>query len=199
MPVRDIFLNEYKVLKNHVLCGFYIMAVVIFMTHAAEFDMIHPPDVVEKYAPEESKMTKKMIPQKEGCTMEEVTKYNKKGDVWVVLSGSLLNVSTFLSQHLVGELAIPTSEGKEATAKSDMIHPPAVAEKYAPDAFIGVTGSGKAKKWKGVVRSVPVVADKGDAFASLEVGRPEDGGITASWWRAGNLDLRWILRFGSSY
>ena len=100
--------------------------------------------------------------------MEEVAKYNKKDDVWVVLNGRVLHVSTFLSQHLVGELAIPTSAGKEATAKSDMIHPPAVAEKYAPDAFVGVTGSGKAKKWKGVVRSVPVVADKGDAFASLE-------------------------------
>ena len=49
VPDRDISLNEYKVLKNPVWCGFYIMAVVIFMTHAAEFDMIHPPDVVEKY------------------------------------------------------------------------------------------------------------------------------------------------------
>ena len=29
-------------------------------------------------------------------------------------------------------------------------------------------GSGKAKKGKGVVRSVPVAAEKGDAFASLE-------------------------------
>ena len=74
VPVRDIFLNEYKVLKNPVWCGFYIMAVVIFMTHAAEFDMIHPPDVVEKYAPdavmmemEERRMTKKMIPQKEAA------------------------------------------------------------------------------------------------------------------------------------
>ena len=32
--VRNIFFNEYKVLKNRVWCGFYIMAVVIFMTHA---------------------------------------------------------------------------------------------------------------------------------------------------------------------
>ena len=28
------------------------MAVVIFMTRATEFDMIHPPDAVEKYAPD---------------------------------------------------------------------------------------------------------------------------------------------------
>ena len=45
---------------------------------------------------------------------------------------------------------------------------PAVAENYAPGTIIGVIGSGKAKKGKGVVRSVPVAAEKGDAFASLE-------------------------------
>ena len=49
---------------------------------------------------EERKMTmKKMITQKEGCTMEDVAKHNKKGDMWVVLNGRVLNVSNFLSQH----------------------------------------------------------------------------------------------------
>ena len=147
------------------------------MTHAAEFDMIHPPDVVVKYAPDAvigaigdggEEDDEEDDSSEGGCTMEDVAKYNKKDDVWVVLNGRLLNVSTFLSPHLVGELAIPTSAGKEATAKFDTVHPPAVAKKYAPDAFIGVTGSGKAKKWKGVAKSVPVVTDKGDAFASLE-------------------------------
>ena len=32
-PVRDIFLNGYKVLKNLGWCCFYIMAALIFMTH----------------------------------------------------------------------------------------------------------------------------------------------------------------------
>ena len=68
----------------------------------------------------------------------------------------------FLSQQPVGELTILTTEGKEATAESesDMIHPPAVVDKYAPDAFIGVVGSGKAKKVKGVWKSTPVATDK---------------------------------------
>ena len=94
VPDRDISLNEYKVLKNPVWCGFYNMAVVIVITHAAEFDIIHPPDVVEKYAldavigalgdggegdDEEDDSSEG------GCTMEEVAKYNKKDDVWVVL------------------------------------------------------------------------------------------------------------------
>ena len=86
----------------------------------------------------------------------------------MVLNGHVLKFSNFLSQQPVGELDILTLAGKEATAKSDMIHPPAVVEKYAPDAFIGVIGSGKAKKVKGVGKSAPVATDKGEAIANLD-------------------------------
>merc|ERR1711985_46153 len=72
-----------------------------------------------------------------GYTMEEVAKHTTKGDCWVVLSGKVLNVTNFLSQHPGGELAILTFAGKDATAEFDMIHPPDVVEKYAPDAVIG--------------------------------------------------------------
>ena len=101
MPVRDISSNEYKVLKNLVWCGFYIIAVVIFLTHAAEFDMIHPLDVVEKYAPDAfikalgdggEEDHEEDDSSEGGCTVEEVAKHNKKGDVWVVLNGRILNV-----------------------------------------------------------------------------------------------------------
>ena len=68
--------------------------------------------------------------------MEEVAKHNKKGDVWVILNG----------RPLVAELAILTFASEDATAEFDMIHPPDVVEKYAPDAIFGVVGSGKAKK-----------------------------------------------------
>ena len=108
VPVRDIFLNEYKVLKNPVWCGFYIVAVVIFMTHAAEFDMIHPPDVVENtpltqssvhLEMEEREMTKKMISQKETALWKKWRNTTRKmmcGWCW-----------DFWSLHPGGELAIP--------------------------------------------------------------------------------------------
>ena len=51
-----------------------------------------------------------------------------------------------LSLHPGGELAILTYAGEDAIAEFDMIHPPDVVEKYAPDAIFGVVGSGKAKK-----------------------------------------------------
>eukprot|EP00973_Karenia_brevis_P074949 10414579-Karenia_brevis.AAC.1 len=69
--------------------------------------------------------------------MEEVAKHNKKGDCWVVVDGQVLNVNNFLSQHPGGELAILTFAGKDATEEFNMIHPPDVIGKYAPDAIIG--------------------------------------------------------------
>merc|ERR1719210_1491986 len=72
-----------------------------------------------------------------GITMAEVAKHTSKTDCWVVLHDRVLNVTSFLSQHPGGELAILTFAGKDATAEFDMIHPPDVIEKYAPDAIIG--------------------------------------------------------------
>merc|ERR1740138_440347 len=77
-----------------------------------------------------------------GYTMEEVAKHTTKSDCWVVVAGQVLNVTTFLSQHPGGELAILTFAGKDATEEFNMIHPPDVIGKYAPDAIIGKVGSG---------------------------------------------------------
>merc|ERR1719240_2479016 len=140
--------------------------------------MIPPPDVIEKYAPDAvigalgdrgEEDDEEDDSSEGGYTMEEVAKHNKKGDVWVVLNGRVLNVSNFLSQHPGGELAILTFAGKDATAEFNMIHPHDVVEKYAPDAIIGVVGNGKAKKAKGSSKSaLPVATDKGDPVANLE-------------------------------
>merc|ERR1719433_2281045 len=77
-----------------------------------------------------------------GLTAAEVAKHTTKGDCWVILHDKVLNVTNFLSQHPGGELAILTFAGKDATAEFDMIHPPDVVQKYAPDAVIGELGGG---------------------------------------------------------
>merc|ERR1719329_65738 len=74
--------------------------------------------------------------------MEEVAKHNSKSSCWVVLDGKVLDVTNFLSEHPGGELAILTFAGKDATEEFNMIHPPDVVGKYAPDAIIGEIGSG---------------------------------------------------------
>merc|ERR1719237_1152272 len=77
-----------------------------------------------------------------GYSLDEVAKHNKKGDCWVVVAGQVLNVTNFLSEHPGGELAILTFGGKDATEEFNMIHPPDVIPKYAPDAIIGALGGG---------------------------------------------------------
>merc|ERR1719261_1801051 len=83
-----------------------------------------------------------------GYTMAEVQKHTVKGDCWVVVAGQVLNVSNFLPSHPGGELAILTFAGKDATEEFNMIHPPDVIPKYAPDAVIGQLGAAKAPKAK---------------------------------------------------
>merc|ERR1719321_107909 len=98
-----------------------------------------------------------------GYSMAEVAKHTTKSDCWVVVSGQVLNVTSFLSQHPGGELAIITFGGKDATEEFNMIHPPDVIPKYAPDAIIGVLGAGgggggggkKKKKAKKAGSDVP--------------------------------------------
>eukprot|EP00411_Alexandrium_monilatum_P051066 CAMPEP_0175472226 /NCGR_PEP_ID=MMETSP0095-20121207/73763_1 /TAXON_ID=311494 /ORGANISM="Alexandrium monilatum, Strain CCMP3105" /LENGTH=463 /DNA_ID=CAMNT_0016773697 /DNA_START=1 /DNA_END=1393 /DNA_ORIENTATION=- len=123
----------------------------------SEFDMIHPPDVIEKYAPDAvigqvgagapaaggpaAAVVPNLPPGMSAYTKEEVAKHTTKSDCWVILNDKVLNVTNFLSQHPGGELAILTFAGKDATAEFDMIHPPDVVGKYAPDAIIGVVGS----------------------------------------------------------
>merc|ERR1719355_281879 len=75
-----------------------------------------------------------------GYDMAEVAKHTTKGDCWVVVAGKVLNVTNFLPNHPGGELAILTFAGKDATEEFNMIHPPDVIGKYAPDAVIGAVG-----------------------------------------------------------
>merc|ERR1712166_551642 len=101
---------------------------------------------------------------------EEVAKHTSKNDCWVILDGKVLDVTSFLADHPGGELAILTFAGKDATEEFNMIHPPDVVGKYAPDAIIGVIGVAGAAPAAGggAVAPAPVVSskDKGDFVAN---------------------------------
>ena len=55
-----------------------------------------------------------------GIPMTEVAKHNTKADCWVVVDGQVLDVTSFLSDHPGGELAILTFAGKDATEEFNM-------------------------------------------------------------------------------
>merc|ERR1712051_1002205 len=147
-----------------------------------EFNMIHPPDVIPKYAPDAvigelgsagpsggGGGAVDLPPGQAAYTLAEVAKHTTKSDCWVVVAGRVLNVTNFLSEHPGGELAILTFAGKDATEEFDMIHPPDVIGKYAPDAVIGVVGSAAAPK---AVVSAP--AGAGAAAPLLGKGKTRD-------------------------
>merc|ERR1719398_654647 len=108
-----------------------------------------------------------------GITLEEVAKHTTKDDCWVVVSGQVLNVTSFLPDHPGGELAIMTFAGKDATHEFNMIHPPDVIGKYAPDAVIGALDQGGGD-------AAP--AASGDASAPLldKPGAPADPSFLAT-------------------
>jgi len=119
--------------------------------------------------------------------MADVAKHTTKSDCWVVVAGKVLNVTSFLSQHPGGELAILTFAGKDATEEFDMIHPPDVIGKYAPDAVIGVVGTAShaAAPAAGGAKAAPARKDKGGALANHQAWGHMDG---ASNWRMDTLD-----------
>merc|ERR1719228_1774120 len=90
-----------------------------------------------------------------GYSLEEVAKHTSKTDCWVVVNGQVLDVTKFLGEHPGGELAILTFAGKDATEEFNMIHPPDVIPKYAPDAVIGVIGAGGGGGGGGAVAALP--------------------------------------------
>uniref|UniRef100_A0A7S4WIP6 Cytochrome b5 heme-binding domain-containing protein n=1 Tax=Alexandrium monilatum TaxID=311494 RepID=A0A7S4WIP6_9DINO len=100
------------------------------------------------------------VRQQRSFTAAEVSRHKTRGDCWVILHGRVLDLSSFLSQHPGGELAILTFAGRDATAEFDMIHPPGVIDKYAPDAVVGVVSVAADEKGSGATharqQSVPV-------------------------------------------
>ena len=76
-------------------------------------------------------------PDKKTYTMDEVAAHNKKDNIWVVIDGQVLDVTSFLPDHPGGEKAILLYAGRDATEEFNMLHAPKVIPRYAPDSVIG--------------------------------------------------------------
>ncbi|KAI6157376.1 Flavocytochrome c [Pisolithus tinctorius] len=76
-------------------------------------------------------------PASQAFTESEVAKHNKKDDVWVIVNGQVLDVTSFLPDHPGGEKAILLYAGRDATEEFNMLHDPKVIPRYAPDSVIG--------------------------------------------------------------
>ncbi|ROV93281.1 hypothetical protein VSDG_06855 [Cytospora chrysosperma] len=83
-----------------------------------------------------SKPKEFQVPEKE-FSMEEVAKHNKKGDLWVVVKGVVMDLSNWLDEHPGGPQAIMNFMGRDATEEFEMLHDDEVIPKYAPEQVIG--------------------------------------------------------------
>lgn len=75
-------------------------------------------------------------------TMEEVAGHKSRNDCWIVLSGLVLNVTDFLSEHPGGEQVILSKAGTDVTKVFDVIHKKSggmtLVKQLAPNAQVGV-------------------------------------------------------------
>ncbi|KEI38313.1 uncharacterized protein L969DRAFT_88755 [Mixia osmundae IAM 14324] len=91
------------------------------------------------------KEDKPQQPKLKPFTMDEVAKHQEKGDIWVVVSGQVLDVTNFLEDHPGGPKAILLYGGRDATEEFLMLHDPSVIPKYAASCVIGyIEGSAAA-------------------------------------------------------
>lgn len=124
-----------------------------------EFNMLHKPDVIPKYAaecvvgtikgeadkiPEEQRVAEGAKASGAGgeglteYTLDDVSKHNTEDDCWVVLNNQVLNVTEFLVEHPGGKKAIQLFAGKDASEEFNMLHKLEVIPKFAPECVIGV-------------------------------------------------------------
>jgi len=76
-------------------------------------------------------------------TLEEIAKHNKENDCWVIIDGSVYDLTSFLPDHPGGKKAVMTFAGRDATEEFDMLHDRKVITKYVPKAKVGVVKKSK--------------------------------------------------------
>jgi len=72
--------------------------------------------------------------------MDEVAKHNTKDSCWLVISGKVYDITSFLPDHPGGKKAPIMVSGGDATEEFEMLHKPEVLDKYAKDLLIGTVG-----------------------------------------------------------
>ena len=118
-----------------------------------EFDMLHKPELLEKYASEYKIGTvkgsspnarKSVSPSSVSATedlpmmtKEEIATHNTKGDCWMIISDVVYNLTDFLADHPGGVKAPLMYAGKDATEEFEMLHNSKVLKKYAQEFRVG--------------------------------------------------------------
>ena len=74
---------------------------------------------------------------KKSITMDEVAKHTTEKDIWVVVNGEVLDVTSFLDKHPGGKQVLMIWGGKDASTEYNMFHKKDTIAKYAPELVLG--------------------------------------------------------------
>jgi len=69
-------------------------------------------------------------------TLEDVAAHNKRTDCWIVIRGTVIDVSSFLQEHPGGPDVIAGKAGKDLSKMFSMIHKEGTLESFLPDRCI---------------------------------------------------------------
>ena len=70
-------------------------------------------------------------------TAAEVAKHKTEKDCWIIINGEVYDVTKFLPDHPGGKKAILMYGGKDATSEFNLLHKPAVLQKYGKEFKLG--------------------------------------------------------------
>eukprot|EP00906_Rhabdomonas_costata_P037645 RCo053069 len=143
------------------------------------FEGIHSPSAKEKIAEfyvadlevagdKQKPSTSSGSARRKTCSLEEVKKHSSQSDCWIIVSGKVYDVTSYLSEHPGGSQILLSNAGKDATTMFEGIHSPSAKEKIA-EFYVADLEGAESKQEPSSQPDKGLAADQFREFPLIEV------------------------------